>query len=173
MLRRFQISVVTGAVLTLAVTAGCPSSAPPACDPTFFSAQAKGGFSPPSDHTGPVASGILLEWTAPGGSSPSFTFFTSPTTFVSSADSGDFTARVIIGLDSNLTIVRSEAIMLDSGQSGWLITFTDARAPGAIGVSVDLVNDGSLYRVRGFGNAQDATSDFDALIAVARTLCAN
>lgn len=172
-------------VFTLGMDGNCDSAAEmplPAevstpsvqCFTTYFNKEVRAGFSPPASMQMvilpiPFRDIERVEWSLPGAITPTFLFF--------SDSDGGLTLEEIIQSDiqsfESSFLVRNEEIVLKSGQRGWLLAGRSIRLPdGVFRVCVSLVRNGRIHRVAAIGSGLHGTNDFDFLIGVARTLCA-
>ncbi len=70
-------------------------------------------------------------------------------------------------------VFRNEPLLLNSGRPGWVIATKPLDRPDDLmRVSVILVWNGHYHNVRLFGSIYDGTYDYDHLLGIGRTLCA-
>ena len=95
------------------------------------------------------------------------TLFSRPSVFDLEAE-----AEIEIALSSDI-LVASSPITLDSGQPGWVIRFVDSDLPADIfAVKAIVIGEEFTHTYSVIGNSLLGTNDFDALLRIARTLCA-
>lgn len=99
--------------------------------------------------------------------------FSRPTVF-----SLEENAELQIALSSDF-LVSSAPIRLDSGQRGWVLHLVDAHLPDdiftvkTIVLGQDEIGQETTYTYSVFGYSALGTNDFDYLVRIARTLCAD
>ncbi len=82
-------------------------------------------------------------------------------------------AAIQIALSSDI-LVASAPITLDSGQPGWVIRFVDSDLPEDIfTMKAIVIGEQFTHTYTVIGNSLIGTNDFDYLLDIARTLCAD
>ncbi len=146
------------------------------CNTAYFDSTLDAGFDPPPGVNGPIGTAQFLpgaRWLIPGSTAPTITFLARPVAPDTTLDDAAFaTAEAERNRALGNRVVLSGAIVLDSGQDGWLIrsvneAFVFAGVAPTTTVIVLTVENGRLFELRGDGLSEQ----FDTLLASVLSLC--
>lgn len=173
------VFVTAGGSCGTTTVPGVPNPVPDtgiSCNTRYWNEEHKVGFDVPAGMIGPVIdtypvedSALVLGWLwRDGGAVPDMSLVSLP----SENALDEVVARQVQGR-TDFQIFKSEPITLNSGQQGWIIAGTHVDFPDTLmSIQVILVGNGRIRLLLVYGEEQKGTYDYDYLLSIGRTLCA-